>query len=269
MIKVMCVQKHKDKQGKIIGYTLKDQNGQLANFYADALKDHIRNQRIDVVNLTLTSDNRLVETAVKELKTKQVEKAKPIDQKVKPIDQKARKLGKNQYKCIKIYKDLDNNTMGYRCLSSEDKLTDFTVKSIDKKVKILGIETAPTYDLKSKNIRDEEIAKMSRKAKIDYYDDTLWSTRTFDTLEFNIDELECELEWNIKLEVGDHGSSGFDIIYERNPARFPNIDNIRYVCKLRGLLTYEEFDKYILGCDDKGRICNRYTFADWVIMHKK
>ena len=77
------------------------------------------------------------------------------------------------------------------------------------------------------------------------------------------------MEWNINLEICDNGSSGFDIRYERNPNSFPSIAFIRDVCYIRGLLKPEQFDTYIIGCDDKGRICNRYTFAEWVIKHKK
>lgn len=59
---IICkyTKKHLDKNNKIIGYTLEDNGGKTISIYSDALKEHIKNNRIKVTNLTLTSDNRLI-----------------------------------------------------------------------------------------------------------------------------------------------------------------------------------------------------------------
>ena len=62
MIIVKCIDKFKDKQGKIIGYRLLDQNNLTKDFKADDVKHYIKTGVLDVINLTLTSDNRLVES---------------------------------------------------------------------------------------------------------------------------------------------------------------------------------------------------------------
>lgn len=61
MIRVRCIEKFKDKNGKIIGYRLIDQNKLIRDFKADDVKNYIKTGVLEVVNLTLTSDNRLVE----------------------------------------------------------------------------------------------------------------------------------------------------------------------------------------------------------------
>lgn len=42
MIKVKCIQKFRNKQGKIIGYRLQDVNGQTQDILANNLKEAIK-----------------------------------------------------------------------------------------------------------------------------------------------------------------------------------------------------------------------------------
>ena len=48
------------KSNKIVGYTISDRTGAQMNVYADVLKNKIRNSKVEVINYTLTSDNRLM-----------------------------------------------------------------------------------------------------------------------------------------------------------------------------------------------------------------
>lgn len=48
------------KSNKIVGYTISDKNGVKRNVYADDLKNTIRNNKVEVINYKLTSDNRLM-----------------------------------------------------------------------------------------------------------------------------------------------------------------------------------------------------------------
>ena len=54
-------EKHRDKNGNIIGYTLVDKTGKVYNPTSLQLKDAIEGNKVSVINLKLTSDNRLIE----------------------------------------------------------------------------------------------------------------------------------------------------------------------------------------------------------------
>ena len=78
MIQAKCIQKFRNKQNQIIGYRLQDLNGQIQDVTPDNLKNAIKNKQIHIVNLTLTSDNRLVDTTEKQLQAKILGKAPVI-----------------------------------------------------------------------------------------------------------------------------------------------------------------------------------------------
>lgn len=61
MITVTMVKKLKDNNGKIYGYIIRDGYGKEAGIYTNNLKEHIRNGVCEVTNMTLTSDNRLID----------------------------------------------------------------------------------------------------------------------------------------------------------------------------------------------------------------
>lgn len=63
MIQVKCIEKIRDKNGKIYGYKLQDLNQQTRAITSGILKDAIRRGEIEVVNLKLTSDNKLIDRA--------------------------------------------------------------------------------------------------------------------------------------------------------------------------------------------------------------
>lgn len=81
MITVKCIGKIRDKSGKIIGYRLQDINGQTQEASAESLKKAIKNKVIHVVNLRLTSDNRLVNSSEKQLKSVALKQPSSIDDK--------------------------------------------------------------------------------------------------------------------------------------------------------------------------------------------
>lgn len=65
MIKVKAVQTFRDKNNTIIGYSLADSKGNVKKMKSKELKAAIKNGKVEVVNLTLTKDNRLVHTSIK------------------------------------------------------------------------------------------------------------------------------------------------------------------------------------------------------------
>lgn len=70
MIQAKCIQKFRDNSGKIYGYRLACVNGQTQDVTPENLKMAIRNNQVAVINLKLTSDDRLVDTKIKSLKNK-------------------------------------------------------------------------------------------------------------------------------------------------------------------------------------------------------
>lgn len=66
-IKARYTKKHRDKQGRIVGYTLQDSTGKKVNFYSEDLKMHIKNKNLEVTNLKLTSDGKLIDKVEKEI----------------------------------------------------------------------------------------------------------------------------------------------------------------------------------------------------------
>ena len=118
--------------------------------------------------------------------------------------------------------------------------------------------------------RTLEIQKMTRREKADYYWDTLLEHSTLSDMSiFTVDELESILEGSLSLEVGDHGSSGVDIALGRNLYCYSGVAAVLRECQRRKYLTEKECHAYLLECDTKGRICNHYTFAEWIMKHKK
>jgi len=57
-----CIRKLRDKSGKILGYILVDSSKKQKQVSAERLKAAIYNYQAKVINLTLTKDNRLVDT---------------------------------------------------------------------------------------------------------------------------------------------------------------------------------------------------------------
>lgn len=65
-IEVICIDKKRDtKTNTIVAYKLKDRHGKIATMSSKDLKAAIKAGWIKVKNLTLTSDNRLVDGASK------------------------------------------------------------------------------------------------------------------------------------------------------------------------------------------------------------
>ena len=88
MVKAKCIQKFRDKHNKIYKYRLQDQQGNTKDVTPDQLKQAIKNNQITITNLTLTSDNRLINTTPTQQTSKTSE-----EQKIKNILAKAKLLG--------------------------------------------------------------------------------------------------------------------------------------------------------------------------------
>ena len=69
MIKVKCVHKYRDKNDVIKAYRIADSSGKEIDIEPSVLKAKIRNGEIEVINLVLTSDNKLRDKAAEGEKT--------------------------------------------------------------------------------------------------------------------------------------------------------------------------------------------------------
>ncbi len=80
-IEVICIDKKRDtKTNNIVAYKLKDRRGKIATMSSKDLKAAIKAGWIKVKNLTLTSDNRLVDGASDKVpKTIAVKKVRPVN----------------------------------------------------------------------------------------------------------------------------------------------------------------------------------------------
>lgn len=68
MVQVKSIKTYRDKNGKILGYRIRDLKGQEMDITSDKLKFAIANAQLSVLNLTLTSNNRLVEKGTGSIK---------------------------------------------------------------------------------------------------------------------------------------------------------------------------------------------------------
>ena len=80
MIVCKCLAKLRDNKNRIYGYTLQDANGQTKNVKSESLKAAIRNNSIHIINLKLTSDNRLIDCAEKQLQSNNLGVASKTEQ---------------------------------------------------------------------------------------------------------------------------------------------------------------------------------------------
>lgn len=64
MTGIVCVDKFRDKNGNIIRYKLADIYGNSDEYSSETVKNYIRYGTINVLNLTLTSDGRLVDKKI-------------------------------------------------------------------------------------------------------------------------------------------------------------------------------------------------------------
>ena len=60
MLKAKCIEKMRDKNNLIIAYKLQDTQGNTKTVSPQQLKQAIKTNKIDIINLKLTSDNRLI-----------------------------------------------------------------------------------------------------------------------------------------------------------------------------------------------------------------
>ena len=61
MVQATCIRKLRDRRNQVYGYRLRDSTGAVRDISYDAIRNAIRDEKIHITNLELTSDNRLVD----------------------------------------------------------------------------------------------------------------------------------------------------------------------------------------------------------------
>jgi hypothetical protein len=88
MVQVKSVKTYRDKNGKIIGYRIRDLKGQEMDITSDKLKFAIANAQLSVLNLTLTSNNRLIEKGTGSIKDLSLFSKQSITSQIPPEQKK-------------------------------------------------------------------------------------------------------------------------------------------------------------------------------------
>ena len=146
IILAKCIEKLRNDKGIIQSYRLVDTKGHIGLMGAEQLKQGIRAGRIRVVNLTLTSDNRLVDGATekKKAKTIVVRKAEPSKtQDTTPVNETPtnRVSGESiplNAKTIQAIKDAIEKLLGTIAIKDTNTLIDIIISGnvdVDKIIK--------------------------------------------------------------------------------------------------------------------------------------
>ena len=113
--------------------------------------------------------------------------------------------------------------------------------------------------------RTPELMGKSFLDKAAYYWANLSSRCLLDMSELTIDELDAIFCAYLKLETEEIGSSSVDVRLERNLYCFNSLSPIFKELINRKYLSEGELKKYLLGVNDRGRIINQISLADWIL----
>lgn len=180
MIRVKCIHKFKSASGRIQGYKLIDQNGVIKNLTSEELKQAIKNNKITVTNLKLTTDDRLID--IKEPSSQNKIKAQKT--KTQPVKQKPT-IKPEELKILDIINNIQNR---------EKELIELINKTYNLNLKLrkVGGETIAGQGKVCFNIYDNYIAAifnsgLTYKGKfLDSSDNEITYTIKNDNDNFNI-----------------------------------------------------------------------------------
>ena len=136
MLQAKCIKKFRDKHNKIIGYRLVDTNGNIQDVKAEKLKEVLSTGKLNIVNLTLTKDGRLVNTSENDTKSGIVNKAKNVIHQPQPKQTTTILKDHQPILFCGLLDDLDLDLRETELLNF--KIVD-SLSSILNKVKALGV----------------------------------------------------------------------------------------------------------------------------------
>lgn len=164
-MQVKCIAKKKDKNGVITQYKVQDINGKVIEVTPQQLKDAIKNKKVECVNLTLTSNNRLVN------KAKYVKSVIPSDKKRVIEDTKGlcvKQEGMNVDN-VKVNEDKQKEDSVKKIKMTKTMILDKIVEVVNNKKDLSAEDFIKIVEpICRKNIMDKEIHTLFVKALILY-----------------------------------------------------------------------------------------------------
>ena len=138
MIQAKCILKLRNKNDVIIGYRLQDENGQIVDVKPHLLKEAIKAKKINVTNLKLSKDNKLIDN-IEKINNDNNKTKYYADEHMKQIE---------DVENIRKY----NNEYIYNDYSGKIKSDIQKINNIKNKERLLGVKTK--YDI---NIENDKI----------------------------------------------------------------------------------------------------------------
>lgn len=155
MIQARCIQKFRDKNDRIYSYRLQDTQGKTVDLAPEQVKYAIQHKQMNVVNLTLTSDNRLVDKSNNQPVNKPGVKTESVItvNKHQPILYKEmlKSIPQHSKLCFELVEALSDNFV-QRCKAICEKITFITpnILMLYNKGTVTIVSETPVRILKSR-----------------------------------------------------------------------------------------------------------------------
>lgn len=150
MIKAICIEKIRNKNNVITSYVLKDTDGKTVNMPPDKVKLMMQTNQLDVINLKLTSDNRLISVEAPKQKEKKTDTTETVkDTSRDKVIAKAKMLGlsivilrtPNNEKCYLMTQNEKSHILYFPdTITERFDIHDYseTMENIRGKVRVIG-----------------------------------------------------------------------------------------------------------------------------------
>lgn len=135
-LKLKCLHKYRDKNSNIIGYGLIDIQGKTYKVSSNDLKQAIKQGRVQVVNLTLTVDNRLIDGAVMREHPEKVADHQQVEGHIKQNQKSNQQTQVRQVEKIQDPKQSPRERLVYQSIDPKDQV---------KRIKRVIIEIIKRY----------------------------------------------------------------------------------------------------------------------------
>lgn len=272
MIQCKCIEKFRDSKGNIVAYRLMDSNLKTQDITPQLLKQAIKNNQLDVVNLKLTSDNRLIDKkenvqtdnvkiSSKDLITKLAKDIHTITGKSKYISN----LSLEDYTYIfesNLHTDNKETTSSIVEIQITNEF-EYCHDNIQPYI-VLKISVNKSRLKITQYICETDVSDWRRGILINYkkdlididytkYDYKVILNNIYALLENKLKELKTlckiskELNEAIDTYVADLGNYEFGEIYESNIEELGNISKFRDAIVDKKILSKENFDKFVLS----------------------
>ena len=299
-----CTERYKDKSGKITGYKVIIENGRIAKFTPEMIKNVMASGQFVFDNLKLTSDNRvLCDKNVVDIVVESGIPVKSTDCKNTLSDKQLVDAVTNLYIQIirgfmadGIFEDTGDSIKMGDCLHRNNYTQNGTMEflwEIDPKAQIpLGtnIFSLALYTIASKsgNLRFKVYAvrdgynfnfSPTERRLIDIHCDADYTLKDISYKAVKkqavtvlnklvaIAKLSKAVKLVINGKLREFGESEFDKLYTFNSDVLNELFKLKSLSTKNNYMIPSEFDKYVLGSDEGVRLYKYMDFSAWVIAH--